>query len=268
MHRRTLTYPHTLRMRRRPAWLTTMLVAMSVPGVALASDIAVTPDDGSLADLSQSLSAGAIVRVRAPGSVPTASAATATIARDQNVVVVEQVPGRLSDSLDTPPPGTVYKLRLVAGDRAASAARSSLPAVDRLAPLATRSVVLPAGAPQPAFALAAPGNGITKLSLAGRLTGKGAAQERLPGEVSSPVQHLDLSYAGGPLPNAAVSPPPGTLVRLVYAPGANKEVAQATDEGAAATEELVLSDGGGPLPAVALDPPAGVVVKLLSPARR
>jgi hypothetical protein len=200
--------------------------------------------------------------------MPTASAATATIARDENVVVIEQVPGRLPDSLDTPPPGTVYKLRLVAGDRAASAARSSRPPIDRLAPLAARSVVLPAGAPQPAFALAAPGNGIVKLSLAGRLTGKGAAQERLPGEVPSPVQHLDLSYAGGPLPNATVSPPPGTLVRLVYAPGARAEIDQAPSESAAATDELVLSDSGGPLPAVALDPPAGIVVKLLSPARR
>ena len=78
---------------------------------------------------------------------------------------------------------------------------------------------------------------------------------------------LEIPYAGGPLPQEMMSPPPGTVVMLKAVPDGTpaaprNAVLDEHPNAAPASNELVLPYNGGPLPPEMINPPPDTVVKL------
>jgi hypothetical protein len=85
-------------------------------------------------------------------------------------------------------------------------------------------------------------------------------------DIPAPVAEIILPYAGGPLPEAAINPPEGTVVKLQYVPGAPVATPpDGTNGTPAAQNVIVVPSTDGPLPDAALNPPDGSIVKLQAP---
>ena len=117
---------------------------------------------------------------------------------------------------------------------------------------------LPPGAGLPELAESPPPDTLVKLQ---------AVAGARPAPRVHTVVDLAIPYAGGPLPEEALSPPDGAVVGLIWKPDTpvlpEAQTADAADE--AGMAEIAIPYEGGDLPDEADSPPEGTIVRLIDP---